>query len=218
MVIDENRKYILTNYEKAKKGGKSCDTDHATEYMDLNLKVKTEKPKRVEVWNFKNKEAQNNFRIQTSETKEFSSCFDNNLPVLEQIKLWKQVFDKYCRKSFKKVRLTKKKFVKKLSSEISTLIDKRNQLMKLDDEESKLEAKHIDEAIATTEAEANRNKIIENFQSFSQDPENVNLGQVWKVMNKVWPKFGTSVPSAKKDHKGRIVSEQNELKKLLAKE
>ena len=86
--------------------------------------------------------------------------------------------------------------------------------MKLDDEESKLEAKHNDEAIATTEAEANRNKIIENFQSFSQDPENVNLGQVWKVMNKVWPKFGTSVPSAKKDHKGRIVSEQNELKKL----
>ena len=200
------------------KGGKSCDTDHATEYMDLNLKVKTEKPKRVELWNFKNKEAQNNFRIQTSETKEFSSCFDNNLPLLEQIKLWEEVFDKYCRKSFKKVRLTKKKFVKKLSSEISTLIDKRNQLMKLDDEESKLEAKHIDEAIATTEAEANRNKIIENFQSFSQDPENVNLGHVWKVMNKVWPKFGTSVPSAKKDHKGRIVSEQNELKKLLAKE
>ena len=74
--------------------------------------------------------------------------------------------------------------------------------MKLDDEESKLEAKHNDEAIATTEAEANRNKIIENFQSFSQDPENVNLGHVWKVMNKVWPKFGTSVPSAKKDHKG----------------
>ena len=49
MVIDEERKYILTNYEKAKKGGKSCDTDHATEYMELNLKVKTEKPKRLEL-------------------------------------------------------------------------------------------------------------------------------------------------------------------------
>ena len=73
--------------------------------------------------------------------------------------------------------------------------------MKLDDEESKLEAKHIDEAIATTEAEANRNKIIENFQSFSQDPENVNLDQVWKVMNKIWPKFGTLALSVKKYHR-----------------
>ena len=51
MVIDEESKYILTNFEKAKRGGKSCNTDHATEYMDVNLKLKTEKPTRIEVWN-----------------------------------------------------------------------------------------------------------------------------------------------------------------------
>jgi hypothetical protein len=112
MVIDEESKYILTNYEKAKRGGKSCNTDHATEYTDVNLKLITEKPTRVEVWNFKNKKAQNNFKIQTSETNYFTSCFDNNLPTLKQIEQWKQVFGSYCRKAFKKVRLTKKKLVK----------------------------------------------------------------------------------------------------------
>jgi hypothetical protein len=104
MVIDEEKRFILTNYEQAKKGGKASNTDHATEYLDLRLKVITEKPKRVEVWNFKNKEAQHNFKVETSETKEFSSCFDNDLPVLKQIECWKKVFESHCKKSFKKIR------------------------------------------------------------------------------------------------------------------
>ena len=53
MVIDEEKRFILTNYEQAKKGGKASNTNHATEYLDLRLKVITEKPNRVEVWNFK---------------------------------------------------------------------------------------------------------------------------------------------------------------------
>ena len=84
MVIDEQNKHVLTNYKQAKKGGKAANSDHATEYMDVNLKIITEKPKRREVWNFKNKEAQEKFRILTTETNAFSECFDNNLSVLEQ--------------------------------------------------------------------------------------------------------------------------------------
>ena len=99
MVIDEEKRYILTNYKSAKKGGKASDTDHATEYLDLNIKVITEKPKRIEVWNYKNKKAQYNFKIQTSETKEFSNCFENNIPVLKQIENWKRVLKSHCRKS-----------------------------------------------------------------------------------------------------------------------
>ena len=37
MVIDESRKYILTNYEQVRKVGKACDSDHSTEIMDFNL-------------------------------------------------------------------------------------------------------------------------------------------------------------------------------------
>ena len=44
MVIDEDKKHILTNYEQVRKGGKAIDADHLTQYMDVNLKVIKEKP------------------------------------------------------------------------------------------------------------------------------------------------------------------------------
>ena len=59
---------------------------------------------------------------------------------------------------------------------------------------------------------------MKHFKSFSDNPDKLNLGQVWKTMNKLWPKCGESLPTAKKDHKGRIVSAPNELKRLYAKE
>ena len=37
-------------------------------------------------------------------------------------------------------------------------------------------------------------------------------------MGKLWPKVGPTLLAAKKNHAGRIVSEQTELKTLLAKE
>ena len=108
MVIDEDKNYILRNYEKVRKGGKSIETDHATEYMDLALEIITEKPKRTEIWNFKNHEDQETFKLLTSETNEFSNCFQNELPVLKQFEDWKNTLNRYIRKAFKKVRIKKR--------------------------------------------------------------------------------------------------------------
>ena len=41
---------------------------------------------------------------------------------------------------------------------------------------------------------------------------------MWKLLKKLWPKNGNSLPIAKKNHHGKIVSGANELKILLAKE
>ena len=89
--------------------------------------------------------------------------------------------------------------------------------MKIETEENKIEAKQIDEEVSSFEAETNRNKIMQHFKSFSGDPENINVGLVWKTLN-ISPKHGISVPRAKKDHIGKIVSAPSELTKLLAKE
>ena len=62
MVIDEEKKHVLTNYEHVRKEGKANDTDHATEYMDVEIKVFTEKPVRNEVWNVKCIESQQAFK------------------------------------------------------------------------------------------------------------------------------------------------------------
>ena len=48
MNIDESKQFILTNYASAKNGGQAKDTDHFTQYLDLNLKVDRQKPERVE--------------------------------------------------------------------------------------------------------------------------------------------------------------------------
>ena len=44
MVIDEHKEHILTNYKKARKGEKVVDSDHYTEYMDVDLKLLSQKP------------------------------------------------------------------------------------------------------------------------------------------------------------------------------
>ena len=112
MVNDENKKYILTNYGNVRKGGKANDTDHVTQYMDLDLKVILEKPERIEILNFKDKIAQSLFKKITSETTEFSNCFNNNLPVLKQVDKWRQTLDSHCKRAFKKIRINNKKHIK----------------------------------------------------------------------------------------------------------
>ena len=72
MKIDEDKKFILTNYKPALKGKKATDTDHFTEIMDVDLEVVPEKPLRKEVFNFKDKQAQEKFREITTETEECS--------------------------------------------------------------------------------------------------------------------------------------------------
>ena len=216
MVIDEKKKHVLTNYENVKTGRKATDTDHNTQFIDLDLKILTEKPVRHVVWNFKNKESQKAFRKETSETKAFTDCFKNELDLGKQIKNWKNVLIASCNKSFKKIRITKTRKAKNISPEASKLINIRNELSHYKDNEKEVEA--LDEKISDIEAEMNRNKIVKNFQELSQNPENVNLGKVWKCLNKIWPKYANSLPTAKMNYDGRLISSPKELKKLLAKE
>ena len=68
----------------------------------------------------------------------------------------------------------------------------------------------LNEAISNIKAEENRNKILEHFKCYSDDPERINPTQMWKTLQKLWPKCGTTLPTAKKNHKGVIISGQGE--------
>ena len=61
MLVDEKKKYVLTNYAEARKGGKATDTDHATEIMEMNLKVEHQKPQREQIFLFKDTNQQEIF-------------------------------------------------------------------------------------------------------------------------------------------------------------
>ena len=105
-----------------------------------------------------------------------------------------------CNKSFKKVRITKKKPMINIPAAASELIDARNKLTKVAGNEKEVGV--LNEKISDIEAEINRNKILENFEELSKNPENVNLSKVWKIMNKLWPKYDESLPRAKINHFG----------------
>ena len=58
----------------------------------------------------------------------------------------------------------------------------------LDEPENKAKLFEINKKIGEEEASENRNKIIKNFKTLSDNPENINLAQMWKLCKKIWPK------------------------------
>ena len=68
------------------------------------------------------------------------------------------------------------------------------------------------------EAEENRKVIIENFQQLSENPENIKMQEMWKLMKRIWPIEAPTKPTAKRNKRGKIVSSSNEIKQVLAKE
>ena len=163
MVIDERKKHILTNYQRVKRDGKASDSDHYTQYMDLNLKYESIKPERIEIYNYKNKEGQKRFNRITSETSEFSNCFKSNVPLLEQINNWQKFLNSSCKKAFSKIRIKNKKFIH-MNEEILKLINKRNEILNLsDDLDKKEQLEAINHKISDMEAEYNRKMLVETF-------------------------------------------------------
>ena len=87
------------------------------------------------------------------------------------------------------------------------LINQRNLLKKQPEtEENTSKLEEVTNTIYEIEAEENRNKIVKNFKIYSEDPENINMQQMWKILTRIFPKTGSSLPAAKKNHKGKIVS------------
>ena len=101
-----------------------------------------------------------------------------------------------------------------MKGNISALIDKRNRLLKNTNVENEEKISSISLAISELEAKENRNLIIENFKTLSDNPETINLQQVWKTVNKLWPKHGNALPTAKHNHSGKIVSGSTEIKQI----
>ena len=106
-----------------------------------------------------------------------------------------------------------------MKNHISKLIDERNKLsVKPETPEIKEKIFEISQQIAEDEAQENRNLIFKNFKDLSENPEKINLQQMWKLSKKVWPKHSQTLPTAKRNQKGKVVSGPREIRKLLATE
>ena len=84
-MVAKNVRKFLVNPKKQKKHkvshtGKAANSDHNTQFIDLDLKIENLKPTRDVFFNFKNKEGLKTFKNITSDTTEFSDCFESTEP------------------------------------------------------------------------------------------------------------------------------------------
>ena len=64
----------------------------------------------------------------------------------------------------------------------------------------------------------NKEIIMKNFKTLSENTDAINLPSMWKQIKRLWPNKQSTLPCAKKNHVGQIISDPNELKNLYAKE
>ena len=105
-----------------------------------------------------------------------------------------------------------------MKDSIVRLIDERNKLVNSDKTANASQISSLDTKIAEEEAEVSREKIMKHFKELSDNPENVNLQQMWKLCKKIWPKSGSTLPTAKRNKMGKIVSGPRDIRNVLSKE
>ena len=105
MVVDEKREKVLTNYRKFKQIGRIIESDHNPIFLFLSLKFSKLINERITVYQFRNKESQQLFKMLTSNTKDFTNCFNNNLSFEEQTTNWRQVLENFFKNHLKRLEL-----------------------------------------------------------------------------------------------------------------
>ena len=76
--------------------------------ININMKILPTRPTRNIVLNFKNQQARDKFKEVTTNTLEFTKCFESLQPLQEQCDIWKQLLESYCKKTFPKIRIKSK--------------------------------------------------------------------------------------------------------------
>ena len=218
MEIFDGSRHMLTNYTQVKRGEEATNSDHFAELMKAKFEVCPTKPNKTEILNFKNKEEQIKFTELTTKTTVFTDCMMMNEPILSKCDKWRSIFESFCKKAFGKIRI-KKEDIK--PSKADNLINKRNKLKKqIEDNENddiKNELKEVEEEIADILLKENVSKA-QKFQKFCDKNSSLPMQQVWKLKRIVWPKKKPTLPMAKRNHKGRLMSAPNDIKRALAKE
>ena len=223
MQIDENKIFSLVNTAQYKKNNRLIETDHNALILDLELNFNKIKPRREEILNLKNKAGQEAFFKETEKNQELIDCFTNNQPFEAQCRQWKNIFDNIIRKCFKKIRIKPKKVETKTELLLAERM-KLKQQVKLSnlDENMKMNLKirinQIENDIGEDVKEENFKVITETVKEFGGESINVSgRKKVWQVLKNRFPKTSHSVPVGKKDSKGKIITNHEQLKQLYMK-
>ena len=211
MEIDNGKNHILTNYTNSQTEGKTVNSDHLPLKMEVALQAFPCKKEKKEILNFKESEGLIRFKEITTNTEEFTKCFTNVHNVSNESEKWLKTLKSHAKRAFKTIRMRKRTIKPSAADKLITL---RNKLVKAGKIE---EVQPINVKIAKIIAEESRQKAF-MFKKFTNISSSGCLSEMWKLKKSLFPKNAHTLPSAKLNHLGRIVSEPGKLTKLLGKE
>ena len=183
--------------------------------MYLSLSLPVFENERKEIFNFKNGDCQEAFFELIENSSALSKCFENDENIQEQSNKWLKKLNGFFQQSFRKIRMTKKQ----KPTKISTMFGKKSALKEKmkrvgNDDDLKKELDDLEVEIGNEIANDNRNKVMNTFQALSDTDVTTNVNGMWGLKRKIFPKNVEQLPTAKKNVENRIISSQNELKKL----
>ena len=202
LLINEKRKHVLTKIRKTIRGTVVQESDHNVLISEFNTTYNGDKKKtKVKLYNKKNPECEEKFRVYTSNTNMLSNVFDyeDNLNILTQRFIKK--IDGCIKHSFKKVRVSNNKPI-----EEEKLYDKMRKLKYKEVYQSANDLKEVIEAIAV-QAENKYNKVVTELASMKPQGRKINSQRFWKLKKKICPKT-RKPPVAMKDEKGNHLTNQ----------
>ena len=206
MMIDDDRKYVLTKLTKTKKGLVKKESDHNTIVTELKIEWKPHvKSQKKKFFNLKDKKCQERFKYETDNTTDLSKIIykENDLDIATK-KFLKRL-DGFITKSFKKIRITEK-----VDKELEELYQKRGELRNQTNAESKKKLEDIEKVMADKYSEEMYYKIKEELKEINSEDGGWNSGFLWKLKNKVSPR-PTDPPTAMENMDGILLTDPTEI-------
>ena len=124
---------------------------------------------------------------------------------------WLRVVKSHCSKTFKKIRIRTRNIK---PSTADSIISKRNKLVR---QGKIIESRILYVEIARMLSEEGRHKA-NMFTKYIDNDSSKCLSEMWKLKKNLFPKKAQTLPSAKINHHGQLISDPKGLTKLIGEE
>ena len=209
MKIDDERRHPLVTRA-------NTFSDHFTTILEMSISIPHIVEERVELFNFRNVDCQEKFKENTEENSKLTECFETEENFDSQCNKWMKNLNETFHESFKKIRIrnrVKESEENILFKEKLQLINEQKKNPSKNDELQK-EIDKKEKELSNLVSKKNRDKVVSNFKHLDGSFGDFVTSGVWKIKKKVFPKNQKTLPSAKIDIKGRLITSKSDIKKL----
>ena len=195
--------------------------------LDINISWDTaidDKDERVEIYNYKQKDAFEKFVTETNDNQALLDCFANDEEDLNlSCNKWLSILNTIIQNCFKKIRIKKQKVHQ--GEDLEKLFKKKEELktfLTVNDEteneydNKKQELDRVVKEIGDLCGKKNKDMIEDYLGDVGDGLEGFNQAKTWALKKRLCPKNTEEPPMAKKDLKGNLITDKKLLEKLYS--